>query len=486
MKKYKYELLVLLSSTIVMVLELTATRVLSPYVGTSNIVWTSIIGIILASMAIGYYLGGVLADKKYNLLGYILIISGIFISLIPLLEVTIIDFLSENIENLKIVSVLSSIILFMIPNILLATIYPYCMKLKNIKEENIGVQSGKLSFFETIGSILGTFLTGFLLLPLLGNRIILLSLAIILVLISLFFIKKKIKSIILFIIFIVFIVLIYILSNKIFNDKYPNIILDKDTIYNRVFVADLYIERNNASYKHGRELRMNNRRQSIDVKDLENVNYYNYFNLMPNLKENFSNVLLIGGGAYSYPKLFAKTFKDKHLDVVEIDPELVNIAKKYFNYKDYQNINNYSIDGRSYLNKNKKKYDFILVDAYKGVLAPFELTTLEAINEMKRSLTSDGIVIANVMGATKGKKSLYLQAQYKTFKESFDKVLLLTYFPDSEEVNTNILIGFKNYKENKVNYNNELFSTLVDYEIKDDVVTLTDDYAPVEYYTANY
>ena len=81
MKKYKYELIVLLSSIAIMILELTATRILSPYVGTSNIVWTSIIGIILASMAIGYYLGGILADKKpkTNILGLIIIDDNIFI-----------------------------------------------------------------------------------------------------------------------------------------------------------------------------------------------------------------------------------------------------------------------------------------------------------------------------------------------------------------------------------------------------------------------
>lgn len=482
MKKYKYEIVVLLSSIAVMILELTATRVLSPYVGTSNIVWTSIIGIILASMAIGYYLGGILADKKnqINILGIIILLSGISISLIPLLEVTLINEISTNIKNLKISSVLCSIFLFMIPSILLAMVYPFCMKLKEITEETIGFIAGKLSFFSTIGSIIGTFITGFWLLPLIGNRMILFSLSLLLIIISFIIMKKNIKLILVIIISILLSLTSFYLSKNIFKTNNPNVLLDKDTEYNRVIVSNLD---DNGS----RELVIGARRQSLSVDNLSQINYYNYFDLMGELNPEFENVLLIGGGGYSYPKNFIQQHKGKNLDVVEIDSELVEIAKEYFDYENYSNITNYFQDGRTFLNQNQKKYDVILLDAYKGITPPFELITKEALEKVKESLTDNGVVIANVMGATKGDKSLLLKAEYLTYNEVFDKVLFLTDFKNNQQIRTNIFIAFNNYDKNIVNYNNALFDNIVnDFEVNEDLPILTDDYAPVEYYTSKY
>ena len=481
MKKYKYELIVLLSSIAIMILELTATRILSPYVGTSNIVWTSIIGIILASMAIGYYLGGILADKKpkTNILGLIILISAIYISLIPLLEVTLINKISLNIESLKISSILCSIILFMIPSILLAMVYPFCMKLKEITQQTVGLIAGKLSFFSTIGSIIGTFTTGFWLLPLLGNRMILMVLSISLIVISFLIIKKNIKLILLIIICILVSLTSFYFSKNIYKTNNPNVLLDKDTEYSRAIVAKLDDD--------SRELVIGNRRQSLSNDNLSQINYYNYFDLMDELNPELENVLLIGGGGYSYPKNFLEQHKDKKLDVVEIDPELVEIAKEYFNYEENSNITNYFQDGRTFLNQNKKKYDVILLDAYEGVTPPFQLVTVEALEKVKESLTENGVVISNIMGATEGEKSLLLKAEYLTYNEVFDKVLFLTNYEHNQTVRTNIFIAFKNYDESKINYDNVLFDNIIDdFEVEEALPILTDDYAPVEYYTSKY
>ena len=173
--------------------------------------------------------------------------------------------------------------------------------------------------------------------------------------------------------------------------------------------------------------------------------------------------------------------------MVEIDSELINIAKEYFDYQETDKITNYFQDGRSFLNQNTEKYDFILVDAYKGITPPFELTTIEALNSMKNSLNNNGIVIANVMGAMKGKKSLFLQAEYKTFLKCFDKVILMSEFYESTEVHPNILIGFKNYDENNIDYSNDLFKNIIDdFKANEKIPILTDDYAPVEYYVSKY
>lgn len=486
MKKYKYEFIVLLASAIIMVLELTATRILSPYVGTSNIVWTSIIGIILASMSLGYYFGGILSDKRPDskILSLIILITGVYIGLIPLMEVSVIHFLSESITSLKVGSLVCSIILFAIPSLLLASVYPYCMKLKEIEKDDIGKISGRLSFYSTLGSIIGTFLTGFVLLPLIGNKMIIMLIAIISLLLSFVINRNNIKNILLVILGVIVVFLSYVLSIKIIYYNNENLLLDKDTEYNRVFVSDLY---DNNRYI-GRELRVGKQRQSLHNDDLANIYYYNYFDLMKYFNPDFENVLLIGAGAYSYPILFAETYPDKNLDVVEIDGQFIEIAKKYFEYEGYNNVNTITQDGRGYLNKNEKKYDVILLDAYKETTAPFELTTMEAINEIKKSLTDDGVIITNIMGATVGENSMFLKSEYKTYKEQFDEVFLMTYYPNNDDVRPNILVGFKNYDQPYIDMiENELKDTVInDFEVGEEAIILTDDYAPVEYYISKY
>ena len=103
-----------------MVLELIAARVLLPYVGSSNLIWTTIIGIILISMSIGYWFGGKVADKNkendINILANYLLISALATSFIPILEVCLIDTLAGYISNLIIVAIISTIITFGIPS----------------------------------------------------------------------------------------------------------------------------------------------------------------------------------------------------------------------------------------------------------------------------------------------------------------------------------------------------------------------------------
>ena len=195
MKKYKLEIIVFLSGAIGMGLELIAARVLSPYVGSSNVVWTSIIGIILASMSIGYWIGGKRADKDANIdkLSNILLLAAIFTSLIPLLETVIVKILAELIPNLIVAAILCAIIVFSIPSFILAMISPFAVKIKSKKDNEIGSLSGRISSLSTIGSIIGTFLMGFVLIPNIGVTNINIGVTIVLVLMS-FIAREKIDK----------------------------------------------------------------------------------------------------------------------------------------------------------------------------------------------------------------------------------------------------------------------------------------------------
>ena len=189
MKKYKLEIIVFLSGAIGMGLELIAARVLSPYVGSSNVVWTSIIGIILASMSIGYWVGGKKADKNANIdvISNILLLAALFTSLIPILETLVVKQLAGLIGNLIIAAILCAIIVFSIPSFILATISPFAVKIKSMEEKEIGTLSGRISSLSTIGSIVGTFLMGFVLIPNIGVNNINIAVTLILVIMFVLF-----------------------------------------------------------------------------------------------------------------------------------------------------------------------------------------------------------------------------------------------------------------------------------------------------------
>ena len=175
MKKYKFEFMVLVVNAIYMILELIASRLLSPYFGNTTIVWTSVIGIILLSSSVGNYIGGIIADKEklQKAIKVILFTSGFTILLIPLLESAVLDFMIKNINNIKIGAILSTIILFFIPSMLIGFLSPIVTKLKIDDLKNAGKVSGKVSAIATLGCILGDFVGGFYLIPHFGSNAIL-------------------------------------------------------------------------------------------------------------------------------------------------------------------------------------------------------------------------------------------------------------------------------------------------------------------------
>lgn len=195
-------------------------------------IWTSIIGVILLSMSAGYYFGGKLADKKpeYKVLFILLFLASFFVSIIPILEIGVIYNLSKLINSLSIVAILSALLVFAIPSFLLATISPYSLKLKNVKDDEIGRVTGKLSAFSTFGSIIGTFVSGFYLIPTFGIKTILLIITIILFILSILVYRERTKVYIVIITtMLVLIVCATIYGRSLFNNTMTNVIADIDT-----------------------------------------------------------------------------------------------------------------------------------------------------------------------------------------------------------------------------------------------------------------
>lgn len=483
MKKYIIEITVFICGAIGMVLELVAARVLSPYIGSSNLIWTTIIGIMLTSMSIGYWLGGKIVDKKpdINILSILILIGSFFTSLIPVFENLLVNPLAKASGNLVLVAIITAATIFGIPSFILATVSPFAVKLRDKEHENIGKTSGRISSLSTIGSIIGTFLTGFVLIPNLGVRAIILITTIILFLVSIvIYEEKNLKYLI-----SMFIILLVLLGTnfygKILFEKYnPDIVKDVDSEYSRIWIRKLGNEE--VTYKimqvdTGIESYINQKTNEMGAKYLYYYNLFDYYN------KDSKSTLMIGGAAYTYPTYYLNTYKDKIIDVVEIDEKMTELAKEQFGLDaTNKRLKIYHQDGRSFLNYTKNKYDTILIDAFKGVNAPFELTTYEALLNAKNKLNDNGMVITNIISSLEGVNSNFIQYEYATYKKVFEDVKLFKVGDiDRNEKQNLILIGFKgekNIDDTKYEkYTDWLDDEIIGFESAKQVVT--DNYAPI-------
>lgn len=485
MKKYLLEITTFIAGATEMIIELVASRILSPYLGNSNLIWTCIIGMMLAFMSLGYFIGGKLSDKhpKRNLLSLFLLNSATFISLIPMIEIYAIEPISKINFSLPLLAIICSTITFGIPSMFLATASPFAVKLKDKDLEEIGGVSGRMSALSTIGSIVGTFLAGFVLIPKLGVKNIILLVVIVLVILSyLIYEDKDIKYTLKTIATLVILVSLVLVGKKMFLQKHEDMILDTDSEYSRIWIKKF----TNNSGKEYNTLEVDTGYESIasGEKNLT-AEYLKYYDLFNYYQENTENVLMIGGAAYTYPSYFLEQYKDKKIDVVEIDSKMTELAEKYFDLNTQnKNLNIYHEDGRRYINTTQNKYDCILIDAFKGLNVPFQLTTEEALIQAKRNLNENGIVITNIISALDGKNANFIKYEYATYKKVFKDVKIFKVqngmFNDDELQNL-ILVGFKgNVIEKNDEYNkykNLLKNEVLDFSSDKNVVT--DEFCPV-------
>ena len=486
MKKYSLEITVFLSGALTMMLELIAARVLSPYVGSSNLIWTTIIGIMLTSMSIGYWFGGKMADKNkendIKILSNYLLISAIATSIIPILEVVFIDVLSQLSSNLILVAIICATVTFGIPSFLLATVSPIAVKIKNNNMDHIGATSGKISSLSTIGSIFGTFFAGFILIPNLGVRNIILGCSILLWILSVYLFNKKDKKYyILMIVELLIIIGLNVLGGYLFQVRNPEITRDVDSEYSRIWVTNLDV--GETTYK---TLQVDTGLESYINQETGEMGatYLYYYDLFEYYNKEANDALMIGGAAYTYPMHYLKKYENKTIDVVEIDEKMTQIAEEEFGLdKNNPNLGLITQDGRSYLNYNEKKYDTVFIDAFKGLNAPFELTTYEAMQKVYNSLDENGTVITNIISAIEGDDADFIKYEYSTYKAIFDDVKVFQVNPnhsDDEEQNL-ILVGIKGNGNINTDKEEE-YSELLNNEIKDftsDKPVITDDYAPI-------
>ena len=486
-QKRRLEGVVLVSGAVVMVFELAATRLLAPQLGTSLITWTSLIGVILASLSLGYYLGGNLADKtaRQKVLGLILIVAAACFFIVLIISRPLLSGLEILKWPLQIKSLIAAIILCAAPSVCLGMVSPYAVKLQLHDLDHAGHSVGRLYALSTVGSLAGTFSAGWWLIPTMGTRMILVMLALCLFgLGAWLYFDYKLKTLPAGKWLILAAVIIG--AGWVAVRPVPGL-TDVDTKYGRVWIYDGKYQAQPARY-----MRIDSGYDSamfLNSSDLV-FDYTKYYRLAEFFNSGLDKALMIGGAAYSYPKDFLINYPRAELTVAEIDPEVTALAKKYFKLEETPRLIIKNQDGREFLNQTEEKYDAVMVDAFAASYAiPFQLTSAEAVQKIYNHLNPDGVVIMNVISALDGPKSRLIQSEYATYKKIFPQVYLfgVQSATDKNLVQNIILVASKNKIAPQWPSAGGPWQDYLSHRYLGNIKPapiLTDDWAPTDYFVA--
>lgn len=494
---------VFLTGACVLVIEVAATRVLSPYFGNTIYSYSSILGVVLAALSIGYYFGGRLADKRPSpkLFYGIIAAGGASVLLLHLLTITLLPWLSRH---LSIISgpLVSSLALFLLPAILLGTLSPFAIKLQQTaaSEKGIGTIAGEMFFWSTLGSIAGSLSTGFILTPLFGVDAIILGTGVFLItlgLLPLMLLNKgrRFRAISSAALVIAMILAIQAPTAAGILAARQGVLYSQDGVYERLLVYDGEFKGRPARYFQ--QDRSNSGAMYLDSDELV-YEYTKYYSLYKLTNPDVRDALVIGGGAYSIPKAIMKDLPQAKVTVSEIEPSLYDLGKKYFNVKDSPKLINSTEDGRRLLANSPSGYDLIFSDVYYSLYSiPHHFTTQEFFRLAHDRLNDDGIFIANLIGTMdRDKPSLFL-SEMRTFQTAFpNSYFFAARSPYASGTQNIMFVGIKGDKKLDLTSPEitgssdavirNLAAKAVDparFNLKEHAI-LTDNYSPVEHFTA--
>ncbi|MBN1936755.1 MAG: fused MFS/spermidine synthase [Anaerolineae bacterium] len=476
-------LIVFISSGCIMILELVAGRIIAPSVGVSLYTWTSVIGVILAGISLGNYIGGRLADRRASarLLGIMFLLAGL--TSLGVLGLDRLD-LMDKVEWPIVLEILTLITaLFFIPSTILGTISPIVVKLTMRDLDKAGSTVGKIYAFGTVGSIVGTFLTGFWLISWLGTYTIVLGVAVVLLALGLFFVAGHRLAWFggALLVLIVGTVLFYGLGWT----KSPCL---RETNY---FCIKVHEEEHDG--EPVRVLILDRLVHSYSSLDDPTRLVYGYEQVYAEVtayqaeRHEDLSALFIGGGGYTFPRYIAVVYPGSTVDVIEIDPGVTETAYDYLGLGRDMEVTTYNEDARMFLHRAPtEKYDMIMGDAFNDFSVPYHLTTKGFNDRVHAWLKPDGLYLVNIIDGAYGR---FLRAYTYTLRQTFKYVYLSPTVQSWRETvrSTFILIATDTpldlaaFEFDALFIQNLLSETEVDALLAEaELVMLTDRYAPVE------
>jgi spermidine synthase len=483
-----------LCGALVMVIEVMGSRVIGPFFGVSLFVWTSLITVTLVALSLGYAFGGYISDRysspKY--LYAIILCAGVLTLLVPMLQAPVLKLCAPL--GLKSGAFISTLILFGPALFLLGCVSPYLVKIATSQLRNLGAVVGGLYALSTIGSTVGTVITGFLLVALLGvDKIFLVTGALLIVLAIGYFVIFRRQWVAVAAVILPF--LLYhpyeFTSKTLPNGSTLIKVADTESFYGTLKVVD-----NKSSRNHSRFMMINSMIQGgMDMNNGLSIYPYNYYlQFIPYmLNPDGKNCLVIGLGAGLVPDWYEQ--QGVVCDVVDIDKKVVNLAHKYFNFNTKGEV--FTQDGRYVLARNEKKYDYLIMDAFNGDTTPSHLLSEEALTLARERLKPRGVLAINLIG-TLFKDNFMTASVAKTLQQVFDQVEIYPTFKVENDghIGNIIMVAYKGgHREftkpgrNAVKIHPSLETAIRNnlgkrYKFPSDTpaIVLTDNYNPIDFY----
>jgi spermidine synthase len=433
----------------------------------------------LVFLSIGYFLGGRIADRKprFDLLYLFVFLAGLCVIFIPLIAPTIL--ILSNPLGPRLGPLSSSLVLFSVPLALLGMVMPYAIKLKTEGLDTLGITAGNLYAIATLGSFVGTILTGFILIPSLDvDKIVyLISLLLFGIASGWFIIKKVYRGLIPIAVLLIFFSTFLPIGPKEVSGDDIKILYKTESMQGQIKVADI---------RGSRYLLLDGAIQTgIDKETQSSVLPYTYYlEMAVFMNPSAKHALCIGLGGGAVPKRF-ETVYGIDMVVVEIDPKMEEVARKFFGFGG----DVYIQDGRYFVQNTDKRYDIIILDAYSGYTPPAHLFTREMFEEINKKLAEDGVLAVTTLGffGDELDKSIFY-----TLKAVFPHVYV---FPVKRGLGNIVFFATNNERsEEEIAANIDLickddrcrkgFSNIWKTRreiIGDDVQILTDNYNPTEF-----
>lgn len=443
-------------------LEMVAARVLAPYLGNSIYVWGAVISVVMIALSIGYALGGQLADRfgAARSLPPVIAAAGAFTTLAPLVAEGVLQPAAEL--GPRAGSLVAAMAIFFVPSLLLAMVSPLGVRLAASQGmSHLGRSTGNLYAVSTAGSIAGTLGTSFWLIPALSLEPLVVWTGFSLLGASMLafvlrpeaqpedvdphpiavrFARHSVRLTLVLALAgagVAAFVLFRVAPVPAENEQGEAILFRADTQYHRITVTE---------GDGARHLRFDHSHQSaiaLDDPFESRIRYPDYMHLAMAIKPDAKRVLVLGLGGGAITKRFWRDYPEVRVDSVEIDPVVVDVARKYFWLPEDARSKVYVEDARRFVQNAEGPYDIIIVDAYYSDSLPFHLTTQEFLREIDAILAPDGVVAYNVIASAEGRRSELFRSMYRTADTVWDHLWV---FPiglgtsGTVETNRNIIV----------------------------------------------
>ena len=373
-------------------IEIAASRLLAPYFGNSTVVWANVIGLILIYLSVGYWVGGRIADRHASprVLGRLLLAAAAVITVLPFIAKPVLDLAVRGFDAVSAGAVVGSffatIALFSVPVTLLGMVSPFAIRLALRDLDQAGTVSGRLYALSTGGSIVGTFVPAVITIPSIGTQRTMLGTAALLALAG-----ASLLGVRWLVVAAVAVGLLFVPPGAV-KDGGTSLLFETESTYQYVRVTQ--------ASDGARRLELN---EGVSQQSVWRPNTvltggeWDMFLVVPPLLDHpVRDVLVIGSAGGTIPRAYSVFYPGVHIDGVEIDPAVTAAARRFMALDDIPNLHTVTEDGRGFLRATSKRYDLILIDAYREEYVPFYMATQEFFQLVHSHLRAGCAVALNV------------------------------------------------------------------------------------------